>query len=148
MTNTPNESIAAHYATRNAFLDDISARIDARTDDPKSAHDMPNLIRCMTAMRDLASYIANSAAHKLESIDKYPDFYPAFLDDDSDYLPAALDMMNDLMIALSSDDPDIAADALIDRIQNDDMMISCPDIRYSELPLDAPHDLPIIDPYA
>lgn len=141
---TPNDAIASHYATRNDFL----ASIPARTDDPTSAHDMPNLIRCMTAMRDLAAYIANAASYKLDRIDTYPDFFPAFLDDDSDYLPAALDMMNDLMLALSCDDPDIAADELIARIERDEPMICTPDISYSDLPLDAPCDLPFIDPYA
>lgn len=99
-------------------------------------------IICMTAMRDLASYIADSANYKLR--DDYP-FRPAFLDDDSDYLPAALDMMRDLMTALSDDDSDIACANLIARISRDDFMITEPTTRYSDLPLDAPCDLPIRD---
>lgn len=134
----------AYYAPRNAFLDSISASIDARNAANEQSNPRhPDLILCMTAMRELAQYIADSATNELNS--KYPDFYCAFLDDDSDYLPAALDMMNDLMIALSSDDPDIAAIELIKRIRNDDYMITCPDNRYSELPLDAPCSLPIRD---
>lgn len=107
----------------------------------------PDLITAMTAMRDLATYIAASADRKLADLTTYPNFYCAFLDDDSDYLPAALDMMRDLMTALTDDDPDDAATALLDRIRRDDFMITEPTTRYSDLPLDAPHDLPIIDPY-
>jgi hypothetical protein len=98
----------------------------------------------MTAMRDLATYIANSANYKLRP--DYP-FNTAFLDDDSDYLPAALDMMNDLMIALTDDDPEIACTDLIARIERDDFMITESSTRYSDLPLDAPCDLPIRDPF-
>lgn len=57
-------------------------------------------------------------------------------------------MMRDLMTALTDDDPDDAAIALLDRIRRDDTMITDDHTRYSDLPLDAPHDLPIIDPYA
>lgn len=99
----------------------------------------------MTAMRDLAAYIADSASTKLTYPTRYPTFHIAFLDDDSDYLPAALDMMRDLMTALTDDDPDIACDALLARITRDDMMITEPSTRYSDLPLDAPCDLPIAD---
>lgn len=102
-----------------------------------------DLIRCMTAMRDLSAYIASSADRALARLTTYPDFYCAFLDDDSDYLPAALDMMRDLMTALTDDDPDIAATALIARITRDDTMITDDATRYSDLPLDAPCDLPI-----
>ena len=105
----------------------------------------PDLIRCMTAMRDLAAYIADNATRRLNDITRYPDFYCAFLDDDSDYLPAALDMMRDLMTALTDDNPDDASTALITRICNDDFMITEPTTRYSDLPLDAPNDLPIRD---
>lgn len=97
-------------------------------------------ITCMRAMRDLARYIADSADHQLRATD-----HPAFLDDNSDYLPAALELMRDLMIALTDDDADIASSALIARIAADQSMITNDDIRYSELPLDAPCDLPIID---
>jgi hypothetical protein len=103
----------------------------------------PDLIRCMTAMRDLADYISDCAQNELSS--QYANFYCAFLDDDSDYLPAALDMMRDLMTALTDDDPDDAATALLDRIRRDDFMITEPTIRYSDLPLDADIDLPIAD---
>lgn len=99
----------------------------------------------MTAMRDLARYIADAADYELdpERAARYPNFYCAFLDDDSDYMPAALDMMRDLMTALTDDDPDDASTALLERIARDDHMITEPTIRYSELPLDAPCDLPI-----
>lgn len=107
----------------------------------------PDLIRCMTAMRDLATYIADNATRRLDDTTRYPNFYCAFLDDHSDYLPAALDMMRDLMTALTDDDPDDAATALLDRIRRDDFMINEPTTRYSDLPLDAPADLPIIDPF-
>jgi hypothetical protein len=101
----------------------------------------------MTAIRDLAAYIAASADRKLAA--DYPsDFYIAFLDDDSDYLPAALDLMRDLMLALTDDDPDIACTTLLARIIRDDPMMTDDAIRYSELPLDAPCDLPIRDFYA
>ena len=102
----------------------------------------PNTTRCMTAMRDLATYIAASCDRRLAP--DYP-FNRAFLDDDSDYLPAALDMMRDLMTALSDDLFDDACDALIARIAADDMMITEPTIRYTDLPLDAPCDLPFAD---
>lgn len=105
----------------------------------------PDLIRCMTAMRDLARYIADSADRQLDQLTTYPDFYCAFLDDDSDYLPAALDMMRDLMTALTDDEPDDAATALIDRIQRNDTMITDDHTRYTDLPLDAPCDLPFAD---
>lgn len=109
----------------------------------------PDLIRCMTAMRDLSRYIADAADHALSLPTTYPDtpFYIAFLDDNSDYLPAALDMMRDLMIALTDDNPDDAATALIARIAADDHMLTDDSLRYSDLPLDAPCDLPIIDPF-
>jgi hypothetical protein len=102
----------------------------------------PDLRLTMTAMRDLAQYIADSATHALALRDTYPSFYCAFLDDDSDYLPAALDMMRDLMTALTDDDPDDAATALLDRIRRNDTMITDDATRYNELPLDAPCDLP------
>lgn len=142
MTTTPNDPITAHYATRNAFLDAIAERDLATAD--LAIDDNTNAIRCMTAMRDLALYIADAAAYRLTA--DYP-FRTAFLDDDCDYMPAALDMMNDLMIALSSDYAELACDELISRIESDAPMISCPDIKYSDMPLDAPNDLPIIDPY-
>lgn len=99
----------------------------------------------MIALRDLATYIANSATYQLDILPaRYPDtFYCAFLDDDSDYLPAALDMMRDLMTALTDDNPDTASRDLLDRIARDDFMITEPTTRYSDLPLDAPCDLPI-----
>lgn len=107
----------------------------------------PDLITTMTAMRDLAQYIADAANYQLTTIaDQYPNFYIAFLDDDSDYLPAALDMMRDLMTALTDDNPDDASTALLDRIRRDDTMITDDSTKYSDLPLDAPCDLPIIDP--
>ena len=93
----------------------------------------------MTAMRDLASYITDSANYELTN--PHPNFYCAFLDDDSDYLPAALDMMNELMIALTDDDPDDAATALLDRIRNNDTLTN-DTTRFNELPLDTPCDLP------
>jgi hypothetical protein len=106
----------------------------------------PDLIRCMTAMRDLATYIADAANSRLTTeLTDYPTFYCAFLDDDSDYLPAALDMMTELMTALTDDDPDDAAIALIDRIRRNDTMITLPDYHYTDLPLDAPCDLPFAD---
>jgi hypothetical protein len=104
----------------------------------------PDLIRCMTAMRDLANYIAASADRKLDP--NYPDiFYIAFLDDDSDYLPAALDMMRELMLALTDDDPDDASTALLARIIRNDTMLTDDSTRYTDLPLDAPADLPFAD---
>lgn len=106
----------------------------------------PDLRLCMTAMRDLANYIAASAEHKLELRNRYADtFYCAFLDDDSDYLPAALDMMNELMTALTDDDPDDAATALLERIRHNDTMITDDSTRYADLPLDCATDLPICD---
>jgi len=102
----------------------------------------------MTAMRDLADYISASAATKLTYPDRFPDFHIAFLDDDSDYLPAALDMMTELMRALTDDNPDDACDALIARIERDDTMLTDDATRYSDLPLDAAIDLPIRDPFA
>lgn len=103
----------------------------------------PDLIRCMTAMRDLARYIADNADYELNN--PHPNFYCAFLDDDSDYMPAALDMMRDLMTALTDDDPDDAATALLDRIRRNDTMITDDHTRYTDLPLDAPCDLPFAD---
>lgn len=107
----------------------------------------PDLIRAMTAMRDLADYISDRASSMLD--DSMPDdFYCAFLDDDSDYLPAALDMMRELMTALTDDDPDDAATALRARMIADDTMITDPHTRYSDLPLDIDIDpdlLPIRD---
>jgi hypothetical protein len=100
----------------------------------------------MTAFRDIAQYLTNAANRELNrDPQRAANFYCAFLDDDSDYMPAALDLMNDLMTALTDDDPDDAATALLARIERDDTLITEPSIRYSELPLDAPCDLPIRD---
>lgn len=104
----------------------------------------PDLIRCMTAMRDLATYIARAAQYELDS--PYDNLYCAFLDDDSDYMPAALDMMRELMTALTDDDPDDASTALLARITRDDTLMHDDFTRYSQLPLDAPCDLPIANP--
>jgi hypothetical protein len=114
-------------------------------DDYAMTNNQSPTIRCMTAMRDLATYIADTATTKLNR--DLDTFYCAFLDDDSDYLPAALDMMRDLMTALTDDFPTDACAALLDRITRDDYMITEPTTRYSDLPLDAACDLPIIDPY-
>lgn len=104
----------------------------------------------MTAMRDIARYIADAADHTLTLPTRFPDtpFYIAFLDDDSDYMPAALDMMRDLMHALTDDNPDDACTELIARIERDDTMLTDDHTHYSELPLDAPCDLPIRDAFA
>jgi len=99
----------------------------------------------MTAMRDIAAYILHNAQRQLDMRADYPDFYCAFLDDDSDYLPAALDMMNDLMIALTDDNPDIASAELLSRITRDDFLMTESSTRYSELPLDANIDLPFAE---
>lgn len=143
MTNN-DDRITAYYRPRNEFLDALDASIKTARDNntPPAPRD-PALIRCMTAMRDLARYIADAAQSELDN--PYPDFYCAFLDDDSDYMPAALDMMNDLMLALTYDDPDHAARILIDRITRDEHSITAPDARYSEFALDAACDLPIRD---
>ena len=73
--------------------------------------------RCMTAMMTLADYIRDAAAYKLRP--NYP-LRIAFLDDDSDYLPAALDMMNILMTALTDDEPELACRDLIESIARND----------------------------
>ncbi len=103
-----------------------------------------NLTRTMTAMRDLAQYIADRANEKL-ALPSDTIRYCAFLDDDSDYLPAALDMMNELMTALTDDNPDDAAAALMRRIYNDDYMITDDATCYTDLPLDLDLDLPFAD---
>ena len=110
----------------------------------------PDLIRCMTAFRDIADYLSDNAARLLddEYATRYPNFYCAFLDDDSDYMPAALDMMRELMTALSDDNPDDAAIALIARIRRNDYMITIPEYRYTDLPFDFDIDpdlLPLAD---
>jgi hypothetical protein len=117
-----------------AFTNDIDYLSDAPADDT-------NARAIMTAIHDLAQYIAACAARQLRP--DYP-FSPAFLDDDSDYLPAALALLDDLMIAATNDSAPLACDALIDRIFRDDLMLTI-DHHYSDLPLDAPCDLPIRD---
>lgn len=121
------------------FNDDLTALINAhadRDDDPTDAR------ICMTAMRDIAASIAASADRTLAA--DYP-FRIAFLDDDSDYLPAALDMMRDLMTALTDDYAELACTALLDRIRRNDTMIHDDFTTYTDLPLDAPCDLPFAD---
>jgi hypothetical protein len=104
--------------------------------------------RCMTAMRDLADYLSTHA--DLQLAPDYP-FTPSFLDDDSDYMPAALDIMHELMTALTDDDSADACAELIARIERDDYTNSNPDLRYSEIALDCdldPRLLPFADmPY-
>lgn len=99
----------------------------------------------MTALRDCALSIADAASRRLEP--DYP-FRIAFADDDSDYIPAALDMMTELMRALADDYSSDECDKLIERIRNDDMMLTDDNTRYSDLPLDIALDLPFHDPYA
>src|SRR5574339_165235 len=117
------------------FNDDLTSLIDAHRNDDTIDSTAARI--CMTAMRDLADAISHSANRRLA--DDYP-FRIAFLDDDSDYMPAALDMMRDLMIALADDYAELACAAILDRITRDDAMITDNSITYSDLPLDAPCD--------
>lgn len=109
--------------------------------------DQTDLRFIMTEFRDLARHLADAADYQLKSPYTISNtFYCAFLDDDSDYKPAALDMMRELMTALTDDTPDTAATELLARIQRDDTMLTEPTLHYSELPLDAPTNLPILEP--
>lgn len=115
-----------------------------------------NNIRAMIAFRELALYLAANADHQLDRIRTHPNiFRAAFLDDDSDYIPAAIDMMNALTSALTADDSELECDILLSRIATDRPFSITPNslaaypratdamIRIDDLPLDAPSSLPI-----
>lgn len=76
--------------------------------------------RCMTAFRDLTRYLTECADHELSL--SHP-FRIAFLDDDQDYIPAAMRLLNDLADALTADETESACAALLDRLatESDDL---------------------------
>lgn len=119
-----------HPARRPQTLDALTRRTST------------NNIRCMTAFRELARYCAESATHELDSFDRYS-LRCAFLDDDSDYIPAAIDMLNALTAALTADYTELECDMLLARIATDRLISDDLPFRISDLALDAPTSLPI-----
>lgn len=117
----------------------------------RSSQSLPDLLprfqslnnrRCMTAFLELAQYLADSAQHELDIPLSYQ-FRCAFLDDDSDYIPAAIDMMNALTAALTADYTELECDILLARIATDRPISDALPFRISDISLDAPNSLPI-----
>lgn len=76
--------------------------------------------RCMIAFRDLARYLADCADHELSTLINYPDtFRIAFLDDDSDYIPAATRLLAALTDALTDDSTESACADFMHRLSTE-----------------------------
>lgn len=73
--------------------------------------------RAMIAFRDLTRYLTECADHEISLITAYPNaFRIAFLDDDSDYIPAAMRLLTALADALTADDCETQTTALMHRL--------------------------------